>query len=366
MLSPESTPSPTPFREAIQRAYQKACLVINRDDPHHRGSDPSTTLVSYQETFDEQLGSYKRSVSFADVMDAACQSRVVYVGDFHPLRSTKDMFLRIVQEGADPQRPCIVLLEEFPAKHNRHLKAYLQGNIDDNGLRSKAWAYDRNGSWGGVLAIVQYAKEHRKEEGIRGIDVWGIDQRFATPSQEHIHYTGHQQLSLRERTKGMAAQVEQYLDDGKQIFVLAGELHLAPDKLPALLNGKVKSSTTIFQGPDEMFWQLFAQGLAYGGAVQTSAGAYYLTNGNPLFRAMVQNNAELPRGSDDRLGKGQLEIEYKNSLLTILIKALGRNTNGLASIDPAQVPLGDLERLVYGNDDKATVRAKLEDWIPKD
>lgn len=363
MSPPESKPSLTPFREAIQRAYQKACLVINRDDPHHRGSDPSTTLVSYQRTFDEQLGSYERSVSFAEVMDAARRSQVVYVGDFHPMRSVKEMFLRIVQEGADPQRPCIVLLEEFPAKHNRHLKAYLQGNIDDNGLRSKAWAYDRNGSWGGVLAIVQYAKEHRKKQGI---DVWGIDQRFATPSQEHMPHTGPQQLSLRERTEGMAAQVEQYLDDGKQIFVLAGELHLAPDKLPALLNGKVKSSIPIFQGPDEMFWQLFAQGLAYKGAVKTSAGAYYLTNGNPLFRAMVQNNAELPRRSDDRLGKGQLEIEYKNSLLNVLIKALGRNTNGLASIDPAQVPLRDLERLVYANDDKATVRAQLEEWVPTD
>ena len=337
----------TAFRRAIQREYRKACLSIDSEDPYHLGSSPSTTLTSYGKTFGEELGSYQRSVSLAEVMSVARQSQVVYVGDFHPWRGAKDTFLHIVKEGADPSSQPVILLEEFLAKHNRNLKSHRAGVISDNRLRSKAWAYDRNGSWGGVLSILKYAKEQG------GVDVWGIDQRFA---------------SLSLRTGGIAGQVERYVHEGKQIFVLAGEFHLAPDKLHAGIDSKVRSSTTIFQSPDEMFWQLLPLGLAHGTeAVLTSTGVYCLNNTNPLFRAMVQFNASLSRRSDERFNKKELEVEYKQLLLTVLTKAWGSDpSDDFFHIDPEGVAVADLELLVYGNDSQETVHAKLESWAPTD
>ena len=349
----DSTLSQTPFRAAVHEAYRQACLAVNPDDPHHLGDDPRETLISYQKKFGKKLGSCPYPVSFAEVMDVARRSQVVYVGDFHPLRTTKDMFLHIVEEGAHPGSRRIVLLEEFLAKFNRYLKAYLSGALDVNGLRSKAWRYDRNGSWGGVLSILDYAKEKEHDTQLYGIDVAKGDDKRIDP--------------LAMRTRGIAEQVEQYFHGGEQIFVLAGELHLAADKLPTRLKRKVESFTTIFQYPDELFWQLLPQGLAYGTeAVLTSTGVYCLntSKSNPLFRALAYSNAELSRKDLGRHNKRALEVEYNQALLNVLMRALTKNANGLGSIDPAKVPVEDLERLVYGTDDKKTVRAKLEEWIP--
>src|SRR3989344_4675334 len=239
-----SSPSPyiPEFRQVIQRRYKRTYHKVAGHDPHHYGDcKPDPQLERYQKNFVWRLGSYRRSVSVDEVMEAARRSQVVYVGDYHPWRGAKDMFIKIVTEGASPGSQRIVLLEEFQPKHDKYLKAYLWGEITDaNGLRAKTWTYDRNGTWGGVLAIVDCAKE--QELPVRGIDV---------------RFYGGNLVPLPERTKGIAAQVQRYIHDGEQIFILAGEFHLAWNKLPAELESKVESSVTIFQGPDEMFWKLF-------------------------------------------------------------------------------------------------------------
>jgi hypothetical protein len=353
----ESTLLKTSFREAVHQEYQNVCLSIDPGDPYNMGDVQSAALTGYRRNFGEQLGSYQRSVSFTEVMDAAQRSQVVYVGDFHPWRGAKDTFLHIVDEGAAPSCQPVILLEEFSAKHNRYLKSFRAGVLSDNGLRARAWAYNLNGSWGGVLSILNYAKDQKKRKKQKkgrkpdeGIEVWGIDQRLA---------------SLSLRTHGLAKQVEKYVHDEKQIFVLAGDFHLAPGKLHAEIDNKVKSYTTIFQGSDEMFWQLLPLGLANDTeAVLTSTGVYCLNNTNPLFRAMVQFSASFPRRSDERFNKKELELEYKQHLITVLIRALGVDPEIEGAIDPEEVVVADLERLVYGTDDQETVRAKLESWVP--
>ena len=335
------------FRQGIQRRYEATYRKVAGHDPHHYGDgEPDPQLERYQQNFVRHLGSYKRSASLEEVMRAARRSQVVYVGDFHPWRSAKDIFIKIVTEGASPGSQRIILLEEFQPKHDKYLKAYLKGEITDtNGLRARTWAYDRNGTWGGVLAIVDYAEEQE-------IPVKGIDVRFY----------GGSLVPLPQRTKGIAAQVERYIHDGEQIFILAGEFHLASNKLPAELGSKVKSSVTIFQGPDEMFWKLLPHGLAYGpDAVLTSTGVYCLRNSNPLFRAMVQQSAAFLRNDPERSSKQNLEIEYKSHLINVVGRAL--RMRNIDTIKPDQVPLADLERLVYGNDDKSVVRAKLKEWV---
>ncbi len=340
-MLPQPAPSETPFRQAILHEYHRRYLGINHHDPNHLGKNPSKTLRSYHESFGKQLGQYECSVSFADVMEAARKADVVFVGDYHPWHLAKDTFARIVKEATPPdgQSKQSILLEEFQANDNRYLKAYLSGVIDDNGLRSKAWSYDRNGSWGGVLEIVHYARE-------AGIPVWGIDQRFP---------------SLRLRTASIADHVEKQVNGKTQVFVLAGQLHLAPNRVPALLEGIVKSPTTIFQAPEEMFWQLLEHGLAYETeAVRTSTGVYCLNNSNPLFLAMVQQNAALDR--EERLGKQDLENNYLDALIQVLSTVLG--VSG-ASIDPAAPGLRPtLERLVYGTVGREETLRVFEELLP--
>lgn len=341
LMRQQSVPSEVPFRQAILHEYHRRCLETNQGDPHYLGSNPSATLRSYQESFGDQLGLYERSVSFAKVMDAARASVVVYVGDFHPLRLAKDTFVRIVEEGAAPRRQRVVLLEEFQANDNRYLKAYHNDVIDDNGLRSKAWSHNLNGSWGGVLGIVRYAKK-------KGIPVRGIDQRLP---------------SLRLRTSGIADQVEQYVTPKSQVFVLAGQFHLTPNRIPAQLDGIVKSSITVFQAPDEMFWQLLARGLAYETeAVQTSSGVYCLNNSNPLFLHMVQQNAALDRA--ERLGKEELDDNYLDSLIGVLSTVLGISGAAIDLGTPGL--LSTLERLVYGNVEREEAVKVFEGLVPTD
>ena len=151
--------------------------------------------------------------------------------------------------------------------------------------------------------------------------------------------------------------------DRTQLFVLAGELHLVPCRVPKILESEVKSSIIIFQGPDEMFYQLLASGVAYGTeAVQTSTGVYCLNNSNPLIRAMVQQNAALHRS--ERLEKIELDDNYLDCLVTILSSVLG--VSG-AAINPNAPGLrSTLEQLVGGNVTRKKALQVFKGLVPKD
>ena len=101
--------------------------------------------------------------------------------------------------------------------------------------------------------------------------------------------------------------------------------------------------------------ELLEQGRTYAAeAVQTTTGVYHLNTSNPLFRAMVQTNAEQPRG--ERYSKEELLTEYKALLFLVLEDVLKIK---MGYIDPGTAELTILERLVYGTDDEKTVRRIL-------
>lgn len=192
--------------------------------------------------------SYSRAATPDEVQREIASSRIVLVGDYHTLDQSQRSFVRLLRSYFRKRdKNVIVALETVPAQYQKELDRFMDQKmtaaefIKKIGFK-KHWFFDL---WGNYEVIFDFLRYH-------GIPVFAIEA------------ARHEKKTLKERdvfmARRIAALAQKYPD--RKIFVLVGDLHLAPRHLPAQIKKQAKKKklklpiVTLYQNSAQIYWKL--------------------------------------------------------------------------------------------------------------
>ena len=186
---------------------------------------------AYEARVQRRTRSFQRVATFAELLEQMAQADVVYVGDYHTLKQAQRSFLKLVQRA---QRPALLALEYVQGRHQPALDAWLRG--DDKALDGLVDA----ATWPNFRPVLQHARAARLP--VVALDLLG--------------------KSLHARDEYAARRIAEAAVPGAQIFVLAGQLHVAPPHLPAAVARLAPHlrPLTVYQNCERIWWALQREG----------------------------------------------------------------------------------------------------------
>jgi hypothetical protein len=180
--------------------------------------------------------------SQAEVIEQIENSDLVYGGDFHALEQAQRTHLRLLRQ---IQKPVVLALESFQASSQKHLDAYLAGTLSLDGLREKSrWNETWGFSWDHYRPLLELAKQ-------KGFRLLGLNSKGGV-------------RDLEAREKKAAQMIAKAWSRDQVIYVLFGDLHLAPAHLPAKVHLSLKgreTAVTVHLNSERVYFQLANRGL---------------------------------------------------------------------------------------------------------
>lgn len=205
---------------------------------------------SYEATYRAHVARCERPISYDQVVRRAVDADVVYVGDYHTLPLSQKAFAQLVHRAVGHGRPVALALEFILAAHQRALDAYLAGRIAEaTFLRRIGYpGHHVFRVWPNFKRVFDLARD-------LALPVLGLDLEGA---------------GLAQRDRFAAGRIVEYrrAHPQAQLFVLTGQLHVAPPHLPqAVVRAEQRagrpapSHLVVYQNPEEIYWQLTGAGL---------------------------------------------------------------------------------------------------------
>jgi hypothetical protein len=176
--------------------------------------------------------------TFSQLKKRVSNSDIVYIGDFHTFDQNIRNVLRIMKVLISQKDKCIIALEMVDAQFQIFIDAYLSGHITDlEFLESINYHDSWRFPWTHYKLIFELAREHQ-------IKIIGINT--------------HGNLTHRDTFAAKACARALQNNQAHKLMVLYGELHLSPNKIPALMEKQLPhiKQLIIHQNLDEVYWGL--------------------------------------------------------------------------------------------------------------
>ncbi len=240
--------SPSPRAELV--ALQRTLFRRNQRRIAESVVVQEPLFAAYERRYRRAVATFSRVVSHEVMLGAVARADIIYVGDYHTCAQSQRSFLRLLKAVVTGRRPLVIGLELLHRRHQAHIDAFLAGDIsEDKFLRAvglqQHWIFDL---WPNFRALFDFARYHHLP--IVGIDAAGTSAN----------------LRVRDAATGKyLVQVTTQFPD-HQLFVLIGDLHLAPEHLPfetlrALREKKItRRDLILYQNSEALYWQLALQG----------------------------------------------------------------------------------------------------------
>ncbi len=252
----------------IQKSnYHKNVMLVRESLGHEPG------LATYREEYLRYLRDYEAISNKTDLISKALAADVVFHGDYHTLAQSQRSVLRILRELVG-KRDIVLCLEMFHGSDQKHVDGFMSGELSENAFLdkidyAKKWPYHWN-NWSPIISLCRDNK----------IPILGINSE--TNDTKGIK-------SLRERDAYSAQIISKAFlrNPGKLIYVVDGDLHIAPNHLPknveqllGLLDEPVKLFI-IFQNAESLYWKLCSQGLEEADVLRIRENMYCVMNTMP-------------------------------------------------------------------------------------
>ena len=199
----------------------------------------SKTLKTYQK---DQTKFSKRKIqksSFEDLNKSISESQLVFLGDFHTFDQNSRNLERITRMLLKGRRKFSLGVEMVMQNHQHHIDDFLSGNITEIEFLElidyhESWRFP----WSYYRPFFEMAKKYKLK--VLALNTLG---------------------NLKQRDDQASALINDFFKGSPKgrLLVLFGELHIVPDKLPALVQKKSKTkipATIIHQNLDEVYWKL--------------------------------------------------------------------------------------------------------------
>lgn len=257
------------FRDQLIR-FQK--INYQRNLKHVKESlSYNPSLIQYEKEYLRCIQNYAEISSKSDLLKKIIGADLVYQGDYHTLRQSQSLTLRILKD-IHEKRAVILLMEMFHAADQRHVDDYLGNKISENDLIRKIeygrkWPF----SWRSWSAIITFCKAHN-------IPIVGVNSE-----------TDQGLKSLRNRDKFAAKIIVKTLlkHPERLAYVIDGDFHISPNHLPKevdyllkLLDHPVRQ-VIIYQNAENLYWKLCKQGKEEADVLKINDTSYCVMNTLP-------------------------------------------------------------------------------------
>lgn len=230
---------------------QRKLYLRNKEIIDHSVLIKEPDFDRYQKRYQRKVANYKRIVSHEEMLNAIQEADIIYVGDYHTCNQSQRSFLRILKAVIKKTKNIMIGLELIHKNNQKVLDSYMRGEIEDGDFLKKIgfhqhWIFDL---WGNFRPIIDFAKYHHVN--MFALDAAGIDS------------------PLKERDETTAELIAKYItkNPGKKLFVLIGDLHLAPQHLPEEVAKILKNvspplkAITLYQNSESIYWKLAKKGI---------------------------------------------------------------------------------------------------------
>ncbi len=225
----------------IQQLLQLHKEIYNYTKKKAHGNERGLTkeIVAYQNNLTRYSKRKFKISTEKTLLKNISTSNIIYVGDFHTFEHNGKNLRRIIEQLLINNNTLTVALEMIEKKHQLIINQYLNGTIDETKFLllinyKETWRFP----WSHYRPIFELAKKHKFK--ITGINTTG---------------------PLIKRDKFISQQLVKWLKRNKKskLVVFLGELHIVPNKIPALVKKQMDSpsikDTIIHQNLDTPYWK---------------------------------------------------------------------------------------------------------------
>jgi hypothetical protein len=250
-----------------KRNYRKKVRLVRKTLTQTRG------IELYREEYLRYLKDYEDISSKADLIRKVSAADITFHGDYHTLRQSQSAVLHIIRE-IQGKREIVLCLEMFNGSDQKHVDAFMSGELSEESFLdkidyAKKWPFP----WHNWKPTISFCRDHR-------IPILGIN----TESDEG---KGLKSLKKRDQYSGRIVAKAFLRNPGKLIYVVDGDLHIAPNHLPKqverLLEQLDEPAKTfiIFQNAETLYWKLCSRGLEESDVLKVSENMYCVMNTMP-------------------------------------------------------------------------------------
>lgn len=239
-------PDADDVREAVLRLQRGVQRDLQARVRSVTGPNPPA-IERYQRNYMREFARYQAVSTYAELFAEVLASDLVFVGDYHTLRQSQEVAVRLIERAAADPRPLVVGLEMIHDEHQPHVDAYLRGDVDESQFRARVqytqtWNFD----WNNYRPLFDLARQ-------RGACIVGIN---------HAAPDGRGRLQARDArmAESVVRIVEAHPD--ARVMVLIGDLHLASDHLPRAVDellaarALTRKRLVVHQNSDALYWHL--------------------------------------------------------------------------------------------------------------
>lgn len=233
----------------------------------------STAFQAYERRYRRLTRRFETPIPLRAVDEAVAAADIVYVGDYHTLRSAQQSYLRLVQRAVAAGRPVVIALEFVEGRHQSEVDAFLEGKLSERAFLTRI-GHPYTGEfdiWPNFRPIFELARREK-------IPVLAIDKRAGGPK------------SLQRRDAYAATRIAKAAGtpERPQVLVLMGQYHIAPCHLPlgveVALGETSRRSLIVYQNCESVWWTLARGGQAGNvEAVRIREGELCLVHTSPLL-----------------------------------------------------------------------------------
>lgn len=183
------------------------------------------------------------------------EARLVYLSDFHPLQQSQRVHLRILKN-IPADSSCVLGLECFWTEDQPLVNKFVKGTLSEKEFLKKIeWKKNWGFPWENYRPLIRWARKHK----VKVIGLNGPKEKKPLPVRSESE-------ELEKRDLWAADLIVKQLSEAKvkKVFVIYGDLHLADDGLPALVEKKFKKnqglkSVRVMQNSENIYFQLLRQ-----------------------------------------------------------------------------------------------------------
>lgn len=258
-------------RQAVLARQRAAAERLRREV---LGADGSLEHPYFRDLRRQQKA-YERPATLRELFETCSRSDVVYVGDFHASSAYQEFAARLLEEVAR-RAPRVALGVEFIYTRQQHQLDHRQASLigDATFLRRIHYREEWGYPWDGFRALLDRARH-------LGLTVHALD----VPPRGGF-------AGLARRDEHAARRIVSILqaEPATRLIVMYGESHLSRNHIPRRVQihlerrGLSRTSTTVFQDPDALYWKLVSIGEPLPEAVKLGARIYAVFHGSPLTK----------------------------------------------------------------------------------
>ncbi len=273
---------PTSARSELIAIQQRIVERLKNEIQSSIGKNPPAIEIYYEEYWKE-LDRYQRISSRRELVDACAAADVVYCGDYHTLRQAQATAVKLIEELLARGRDVTVAVEMVASDRQHALDRYVAGEIDDESFLAEI---DYTNTWDFHWEPYRCLLALCRREGLRALAINSDPKDAASRVVERdVHAAQIIAQATLERS-------------GSLVFVLDGDLHVARDHLPFVVDSLLKArgasrrKVLIHQNADPIYWRLAEEGLEREEVVRLADDAFCVISATPLVKLQSYLNWE--------------------------------------------------------------------------